>query len=87
VAAFLPGLILGGRPSLADTVTVPAVSFWLVALTPILLAPFLIPRVSRQNRWLRLGLRVLLVLAPLVVAVVLAGQHAKFSYEEPDEWQ
>ncbi len=40
---FLPGLVLGTRPS-HDETKVPAISFWLVALAPLLLAPFLIPR-------------------------------------------
>jgi hypothetical protein len=83
--AFLPGLLLGGRPSLAEH-KVPDICFWLVALAPLALAPFLIPRIARQNRWLLLGLRLLLVLAPLVAAVVLAGQHEKFAYEQEPEW-
>lgn len=78
---FLPGLLLGTRPSHPDN-KVPDLCFWLVALSPLLLAPFLIPRISRQNRWLLLVLRVLLVLAPLIVAGLLAGQHEKLPYEE-----
>jgi len=81
VAAFLPGLLLGTRPSHPDN-KVPDICFWLVALAPLLLAPFLLPRVSRQNRWLLLVLRMLLVLTPLIVAVLLAGQHEKLPYEE-----
>ena len=83
---FLPGLILGTRPS-HDGHKVPVECFWLVALVPLLLAPFLIPRVSRQNRWLLLALRALLVLVPLAVAVALAGQHEKFPFEIEDEWK
>ena len=83
--AFLPGLLLGTRPSHAET-KVPAISFWLVALAPLILAPFLIPRVSRQNRWLLLALRAALVMLPLLVAVLLAGQHEKLPYEEEPEW-
>lgn len=83
--AFLPGLLLGTRPSHAET-KVPAISFWLVALAPLILAPFLIPRVSRQNRWLPLALRAALVMLPLLVAVLLAGQHEKLPYEEEPEW-
>jgi hypothetical protein len=81
---FLPGLILGTRPSHDDN-KVPAICFWLIALAPLLLAPFLIPRVSRQNRWLLLAGRALLVLVPLAIAVALAGQHEKFPFEEVDE--
>ncbi len=83
--AFLPGLLLGTRPSHAET-KVPAISFWLVALTPLVLAPFLIPRVSRQNRWLLFASRAALVLLPLLVAVILAGRHEKLPYEEEPEW-
>ncbi|HEY1186251.1 MAG TPA: hypothetical protein VGE74_01280 [Gemmata sp.] len=83
--AFLPGLLLGTRPSHADN-KVPGTSFWLVALAPLILAPFLIPRLSRQNRWLLVALRALLVLTPLVAAVLLAGRHEKFPYEEEAEW-
>jgi hypothetical protein len=78
--AFLPGLVLGTRPSHDDN-NVPAVCFWLVALGPLLLAPFLVPRVSRQNRWVLLALSALLALTPLVAAVVLAGRHEKLPFE------
>ncbi len=83
--AFLPGLLLGTRPSHADN-KVPAISFWLVTLAPLVLAPFLIPRVSRQNRWLLFALRAALVMLPLVIAVILAGQYEKLPYEEEPEW-
>ncbi len=83
---FLPGLILGTRPSHADN-KVPAACFWLIALAPLLLAPFLAPRVSRQNRCLLLAARALLILVPLAVAVALAGQHEKFPFEIEDEWK
>jgi hypothetical protein len=83
--AFLPGLILGCRPSLAEH-KVPDICFWLTALAPLLLAPFIVPRISRQNRWLLLALRVLLVLAPLAVALMLAGKHEKLPYEKEEEW-
>jgi hypothetical protein len=84
--AFLPGLILGTRPSHNDHL-VPVICFWLVALAPLVLAPFLVPRISRQNRWLLLALRVLLVLAPLVVAVVLAAKYEDISYGDgAEEW-
>jgi hypothetical protein len=82
---FLPGLLLGTRPSHDDN-KVPAECFWLVALTPLVLAPFLVPWVSRQNKWLLFALRVLLVLTPLVVAVALAGKYEKFPFEEEPEY-
>ncbi|AMV24478.1 hypothetical protein VT84_08780 [Gemmata sp. SH-PL17] len=83
--AFLPGLFLGTRPSHNET-KVPALSFWLVALAPLILSPFLVPRVSRQNRWLLLALRAALILVPILIAVLLAGQHEKLPYEEEAEW-
>jgi hypothetical protein len=82
---FLVGLVLGTWPSRVEN-KVPDVCFWLVALAPLLLAPFLVPRIARRNRWVLLALRVVLVLAPLVVAVLLAGQNEKFPYEEEPEW-
>ncbi|QJW99763.1 hypothetical protein [Frigoriglobus tundricola] len=82
---FLPGLILGTRPA-HDENKVPALCFWLIALTPLVLAPFLVPRISRRNHWLLIGLRVLLVLAPLAVAVLYAGQYEKFPFEEEPQW-
>lgn len=81
--AFLPGLILGGRPSLGEH-QVPAACFWLVALTPVVLLPFLIPVLSRTKHWLVPTARAILVLAPIIIAVVLAAQHEKLAFEE--EW-
>lgn len=78
----LPGLMLNGR-YLVDS-QVPVASFWLVALAPLGLLPSFIPVIARQPRWLVVPLRALLVLAPLVVAVVLAAQHEKLAFEE--EW-
>lgn len=79
--AFLPGLILGGRPSLADNL-VPANSFWLIALAPVVLVPFLIPALARkQGRLVRI-LRLLLVLTPIVVAIVMAASHEKLAFDE-----
>jgi hypothetical protein len=80
---FLPGLVLGGRPSLADNL-VPASCFWVLALAPVVLLPFLIPALARRNGWLVRIARPLLVLAPVVVAIVLAAQHEKLAFEE--EW-
>jgi hypothetical protein len=76
---FLTGLLLGTRPSHAEN-KVPAICFWLVALGPALLAPFLVPRLARQNRWLLLAGRVALALAPLVAAVLLAGKYETLAY-------
>jgi len=77
---FLPGLMLNGR--LLTESNVPVTAFWLVALAPLTLLPFLIPAVARQNRWLVISLRTVLLLAPLVVAVVLAAGHEKLVFEE-----
>jgi hypothetical protein len=82
-AAFLPGLILGTRPSW-EPHNVPVLSLWLVALAPLVFIPFLLPVVQRQNRWLLMALRVTLVLAPVIAAVVLAAQHEQLAFEE--EW-
>jgi len=83
--AFLPGLVFAGRPSLPEN-AIPAASFWLVALAPLALTPFLIPRLARQNGWVaRIG-RMLLVLAPLAVAVALAAQSEKLPWEIDPEW-
>lgn len=81
-AAFLPGLMLNGRYQTESAV--PPACFWLVGLAPLALLPFLVPRVARQNRWLLAGGRAALVLAPLVVAVVLAMRHETLVFEE--EW-
>ncbi len=79
--AFLPGLILASRPSLPTT-EVPAISYWLVALAPLALAPFLIPFLSRKNGWYFRLIRAVLVLVPLVIAVVLAAQHEQLPFDE-----
>jgi hypothetical protein len=71
---FLPTLVLNFRYQ-AEPNNVPAVCFWLVALAPIVLLPFLIPRIARQNRWLLLGSRFVFLAIPLVIAVALAMHH------------
>jgi len=78
----LPGLMLNGRYLVESQV--PVTSFWLVALAPLGLLPFLIPAVARQPRWVVVPLRAVLVLAPLIAAVVLAMQHETLAFEE--EW-
>lgn len=80
--AVLPGLLLAGR--LSQDSHVPVASFWLVALAPLALAPFLAPRLNRQNGWAARVGRAVLVLAPLVAAVALAAQHEQLAFEE--EW-
>lgn len=81
--AFLPGLVLGGRPSLAEH-AVPATAFWLVALAPLVLLPFLVPTLSRKNGWIVRIIRALAVFAPLIAALILAAHHEKLAFEE--EW-
>ena len=75
--------IVSDRPSLPDH-NVPAAYFWLVALAPLLLLPFLIPALARKDRWYVRVIRALLVLVPLAVAVALAAQHEQLAFEE--EW-
>ncbi len=77
---FLVGLVLGTRPSHVEN-HVPAACFWLISLGLALLAPFLIPRLARQNQWLLLAGRILLVLVPLTAAVVLASNHETLPYK------
>jgi hypothetical protein len=81
-AMGLPALMLNGRFSVESRV--PVESFWLVALAPLVLLPFLLPVVARQSRRVIVPVRALLVLAPLVAAVILAAQHEKLVFEE--EW-
>lgn|GEM_PF-3339290 len=84
-ALLLPGLVLGTRPSHAENLVPPA-CFWLAALAPLLLVPFLIPRLARQNRWLVLALRALLVLVPLAVALALANEYETLPFGEEEKW-
>jgi hypothetical protein len=81
--AFLPGLMLAARSSLPDN-AVPTESFWLVALAPLVLLPFLVPFLARRSAWYLRVLRALLVLAPLVTAVVLAAKYETIATQ--DEW-
>src|SRR5262249_30051706 len=73
------------RPSLPDS-NVRAASFWLVALAPLALTPFLIPRLARQNGWLPPVVRALLILTPLAIGVALAAQSEKLPWEVEAEW-
>jgi hypothetical protein len=79
---FLLGLAIPGR--LSNDSTVPLQSFWLIALAPLALAPFLIPALCPKNGWFVRIARLVLVLAPVVAAVVLADQHARLTFDE--EW-
>jgi hypothetical protein len=80
--AFLPALLLNAR-LLAES-TLSTTSFWLVALSPLALAPFLIPWVSRQRRWYMVLAGAVLLLIPLGIAVNMAMQAAPPAYAE--EW-
>jgi hypothetical protein len=81
--AFLPGLLLTALIQLTDH-AVPKLCFWLVALAPLVLLPFLIPALARSRAWYLRVFRFALVLAPLVTAVVLAAQHETIAGQ--DEW-
>ena len=80
--AFLPGLMLNGR--VLTESNVPLISYWLLALAPLALTPFLTPVLNRKNGWIVRLIRSLLILAPVVIAVLLAAQNEKLVFEE--EW-
>jgi hypothetical protein len=80
--AVLPALLLNARYQ--GESLVPMASFWLVAVAPLILLPFLIPRIARQNRWLLLTGRTVLVLAPLAIGVALALANEQLPPQE--EW-
>jgi hypothetical protein len=82
--AILPGLMLATRPSLPDN-TIPPTSYWLIALAPLVLTPFLIPRLARQHGWLARIVRAALILTPLVIAVALAARGEKLPWEKESE--
>lgn len=82
VAVFLPGLLLTGR--LVNDSKVPVASFWLLALAPLALAIFLVPAIAKRNPRALAAAKVALVLAPVVVAVVLAGRVETLPWEQ--EW-
>jgi hypothetical protein len=81
VVAFLPGLLLGARPSLAEN-NVPGACFWLVVLAPLMLLAFLLPAITRKTDWKVPAIRAALVLLPLVVAVALAAHYETIAVEE-----
>jgi hypothetical protein len=79
--AFLPGLMFGARPWLTEH-AVPPACFWLVALTPLLLLPFVLPPLCRKSGWYIPVSRAVLVVIPLVVALVVVRQYAQMAFEE-----
>ena len=79
--AFLPGLLFGARPWLTEH-TVPPACFWLVALTPLILLPFVLPPLCRKSGWYLPVSRAVLVVIPLVVALVVVRQYAQMAFEE-----
>jgi hypothetical protein len=78
--AFLPALMLNGR--ILTESNVPLASFWLVALAPLALIPFLIPSLSGRDGWIVRIVRAVLVLTPVVIAVILAAQNEQLVFEE-----
>ena len=82
--AFLPGLMLNGRILLDSLHKVPLISYWLIALAPLMLAPFVIPSLNRKTGWTVCIIRAVLVLTPVVIAVFITAQHEKLDY--PGEW-
>ncbi len=79
--AFIPGLLLAGRPSLPDH-NIPAASFWLIALAPLALAPFLIPALIRKDVWYLRAARGVLILVLFATAVGLAAQNETLAFDE-----
>ena len=77
---LFPGLLLSGRA--LTTSEVPAASFVLVAVAPLTLLPWAVPRLSRRTGpWPRV-LRFVSVLTPLVVALILAGRVETLPWDE-----
>jgi hypothetical protein len=60
---------------------IPVSAYWLLALAPLGMLPFLHPRLARQNPWLVGTLRALAVLIPLAIAVVMALQFEQLPPE------
>lgn len=75
---FLPGLMLAGRSSLSSRV--PDASFWLVALSPLMLLPWLLPLLARKKGWYPRAIRMAMVLVPLILAVALAAQYEELPF-------
>jgi hypothetical protein len=66
-----PALVLNVRFQQSESL-VPLAAYWLLALAPLGMLLFMIPRVARQNRWLVGSLRAMAVLIPLAIAMYLA---------------
>ncbi len=77
---FLPGFVASGR--FATTSTVPVEAFWLAALAPLALLPFIVPALARRSSWPARLIRLVLILAPLVAALVLADRHDPLKFGE-----
>ncbi|MBA4065991.1 MAG: hypothetical protein C0501_20185 [Isosphaera sp.] len=75
----LPALLLAAHVS--QDSNIPQAAFWLVALAPLVLLPFLVPAVARRDRWFVRLARAVLVLAPLVAALALAARHEQLAFE------
>ncbi len=73
---ILPGLLLAGWMS--QDSKIPLAAFWIVALAPLVLLPFLIPALARRDNWYIRAIRAVLILAALAAAAVLTDK-----YEQP----
>lgn len=82
--AFLPTLLLVAH--LSQDSKIPQAAFWLVALAPLMLLPFLVPAVARTDRWYVRLIRAAMVLIPLVTAILLAAQHEELAFDKNEEW-
>ena len=79
VVIVVPALLLSGWH---DTYSeVPTSSFALAALSPLALAPSLLPVWRRNQRKGLWAVQVVLVLLPLAGAVLLAAQNESLDYE------
>jgi hypothetical protein len=82
-AVLLPGLMVSGQQ---DTFSdVPAACFALVALSPLALAPSLLPAWRRYQKKGLGALQLVLVLLPLIGALVLAAQTGSLNPNEEEE--
>ena len=79
---LLPGLILSTK--LGTESHVPAAAYYLVALAPLGLAPWLIPALARRRGWVSTAFQLAAVAVPIAIAVILAGQSETLPWEE--EW-
>jgi hypothetical protein len=75
----LPALLLAAH--ISQDSNIPQAAFWLVALAPLVLLPFLVPAVARRDRWSVRLVRAAVVFAPLVAALVLAARHEQLAFE------